>query len=233
MMARLYAYMGMQKDALPLLEEQLASQRRSLGATHPDVARTLTQLASSQSQSGDYPATIRSATQAQESSARMISSPRSNTPQTYRILGHANYRLGNYMDGTLVKLYQTGLDLVVKFHPNDPERMHMLTGLGRAEQVRGNQRSLAPLHLECAKLAEDGVFQARRHRARRTLSIARRSAELGHAQRRSRNVPAQGHRGIRESRRTGPPVCQRRQARGCCSHGRAGARKRAACFKAH
>jgi serine/threonine-protein kinase len=159
MMARLYANMEMQKDALPLLEEQLASQRRSLGATHPDVARTLTQLASSQSQSGDYPATIRSATQAQEIFRANGLESALEYAQTYRILGHANYRLGKYMDGTLVKLYETGLDLVVKFHPNDPERMHMLTGLGRAEQVRGNHARSLALHLECAKLAEDGVFK--------------------------------------------------------------------------
>ncbi|HEX6639221.1 MAG TPA: serine/threonine-protein kinase, partial [Steroidobacteraceae bacterium] len=66
LMARLYADMEMQKEALPLLETQLTSQRASLGERHPDVARTLTKLAASQSQSGDYPAAVRSLTEAQE-----------------------------------------------------------------------------------------------------------------------------------------------------------------------
>jgi eukaryotic-like serine/threonine-protein kinase len=159
MMARLYANMEMQKDALPLLEEQLASQRRSLGAKHADVARTLTQLASSHSQNGDYPATIRSATEAQEIFRAHHLESALEYAQTYRILGHANYRLGNYQDGTLVKLYETGLALVVKHHPRDPERMSMLTGLGRAEQIRGNHARSLALIQEAAKLAEDGVLE--------------------------------------------------------------------------
>ena len=159
MMARLYANMEMQKDALPLLEDQLASQRSALGPTHPDVARTLTQLASSQGQSGDYPATIRSATEAQEIFRANHLESALEYAQTFRILGHANYRLGNYMDGSLVKLYETGLDLVTRYHPRDPERMSMLTGLGRAEQVRGNNARSLALHLECAKLVEDGVLR--------------------------------------------------------------------------
>jgi len=159
MMARLYANMEMQKDALPLLEEQLAGQRKMLGATHPDVARTLTQLASSHSQSGDNQAAIRSATEAQEIFRANHLESALEYAQTYRIIGHANYRLGNYQDGSLVKLYETGLDLVVKHHPHDSERMSMLTGLGRAEQVRGNHARSLALHLEAAKLAEDGVLK--------------------------------------------------------------------------
>ena len=53
-MAKLYSNMEMQKDALPLLEDRLASQRKMLGTSHPDVARTLAELALSQMQSSQY-----------------------------------------------------------------------------------------------------------------------------------------------------------------------------------
>jgi serine/threonine-protein kinase len=159
MMARLYANMEMQKDARPLLEEQLASQRSLLGAKHPDVASTLAWLALSQVQSGDYPGAVRSATEAQEIFRANRLESALEYAQTYKILGQANYRLGNYQDGTLLQLYQTGLDLVMKHHPRDAERLSMLSGLARTEQVMGHHdRSLALLQ-EAAQLAEDGVVE--------------------------------------------------------------------------
>lgn len=159
MMARLYSNMEMQKDALPLLEEQLASQRSTLGPSHPEVARTLAWVAQSQVQSGDYPAAVRSATAAQEIFRANRLESALEYAETYKILGHANYRLGNYQDGTLLQLYQTGLDLVTKYHPHDAERLSMLAGLSRTEQVLGHHdRSLALLQ-ESAKLAEDGVVK--------------------------------------------------------------------------
>ncbi len=159
MMARLYSNMEMQKDALPLLQDQLETQRRVLGPAHPDAARTLASLAQSQVQSGDYPDAVRSATEAQEIFRANGEESALEYAQTYKILGQANYRLGNYQDGTLLSLYQTGLDLVTKYHPRDAERLSMLSGLSRTEQVLGNhERSLALLQ-EAAKLAEDGVVE--------------------------------------------------------------------------
>jgi serine/threonine-protein kinase len=159
MMARLYSNMEMQKDALPLLEEQLAGQRTTLGARHPDVARTLAWLAQSQLQSGDYQAAIRSATEAQEIFRANDLESELEYAQTYKLLGRAHYRLGNLQDGTMLRLYQTGLELVTRYHPHDPERMNMLAGLARTEQVMGNhERSLA-LMQESAALAEAGVVK--------------------------------------------------------------------------
>jgi serine/threonine protein kinase/tetratricopeptide (TPR) repeat protein len=157
LMGRLYANMEMQKDALPLLEEQLASQRRALGQSHPDVARTLVHLASSQKQSGDYPGAVRSATEAQEIFRARGMESALEYAQTYSILGRANYRLGNR--DVLIDLYQTGFDLVAKYHPRDPERLMMLSGLADGEQVRGNhERSLALLQ-ESARLVESGFIE--------------------------------------------------------------------------
>ena len=128
-----------------------------LGATHPDVARTLASLALSQVQSGDYPAAIRSATEAQEIFRANDLESALEYAQTYKILGQANYRLGNYQDGTLLKLYQTGLDLVTKYHPRDAERLSMLSGLAKTEQIMGHHDRALALLQESARLVEDGV----------------------------------------------------------------------------
>jgi eukaryotic-like serine/threonine-protein kinase len=157
LMGRLYANMEMQKDALPLIEEQLASQRRALGESHPDVARTLVHLASSQNQSGDYPGAVRSATEAQEIFRARGMESALEYAQTYRILGRANYRLGNR--DVLTSLYQTGFDLVAKYHPHDPERLTMLSGLADGEQVRGNHERTLELCEESARLVETGFIE--------------------------------------------------------------------------
>ena len=159
MIARLYSNMEMQQDALPLLEEKLASQRHTLGGNHPEVARTLAWLAQSQMQSGDYPAAMRSATEAQEIFRANRLESALEYAQTFAVLGRAHYRLGNYLDGKLLGTYQAGLELVTKYHPHDAERLRMLAGLARAEQVLGHHdRSLALLQ-ESAQLAQDGVVQ--------------------------------------------------------------------------
>jgi serine/threonine protein kinase/tetratricopeptide (TPR) repeat protein len=159
LMSRLYANMEMQKDALPLLAEQLASQRRALGNSHPDVARTLVHLASSQTQSGDYPNAVRSATEAQQIFRAVDLESALEYAQTYKVIGFANYRLGKLEDDNLRRNFQTGLDLVTTYHPHDPERLSMLEGLSRAEQNAGNhERSLALL-LESARLVESGFVK--------------------------------------------------------------------------
>jgi eukaryotic-like serine/threonine-protein kinase len=159
MMARLYSNMEMQKDALPLLQDQLESQRATLGATHPDVARTLASLALSQVQSGDYPGAVRSATEAQEIFRANDLESALEYAQTYKILGQANYRLGNHQDGTLLRIYQTGLDLVTKHHPRDAERLSMLSGLSKTEQVMGNHERSLTLLQEAASLVEAGAVE--------------------------------------------------------------------------
>ncbi len=159
MMARLYANMEMQKDALPLRLDQLAAQRAALGGSHPEVARTLAGLASSQQQSGDYAGAMRSATEAQEIFRANRLESELEYAQTFRILGTANYRIGNLRDGTLLRLYQTGLDLVTKHHPHHSERLTMLAALSRAEQVMGNHARSLELLEEAARLAESGVVR--------------------------------------------------------------------------
>jgi hypothetical protein len=234
MMARLYSNMEMQKDALPLLEAQLASQRDLLGATHPDVARTLASLALSQVQSGDYPAAIRSATEAQEIFRANHLESALEYAQTYKILGQANYRLGNYQDGTLLKLYQTGHDLVTKYHPRDAERLSMLSGLAKTEQIMGHHdRALArPAGVGEARRSRPGGH--RRHPARESLPGARRYAELGLRATTKPSIScARPSRNTRK--RAGPLIRMPAMASarsGCSSRGGAAARKRATCWKA-
>lgn len=159
MMSRLYVNMEMQKDARVLLEDLLASQRKSLGSSHPEVARTLAWLAQSQTQSGDYPGAVRSATEAQQIFRANHDEATLEYAQTFKVLGNANYRLGNLQDGRLQRYFQTGLDLIVAHHPHDGERLSMIEGLSRAEQAVGNHdRSLA-LMFESVQLVESGTVE--------------------------------------------------------------------------
>ncbi|HEY5807364.1 MAG TPA: tetratricopeptide repeat protein, partial [Povalibacter sp.] len=159
-MARLYVDMEMQKDALPLLEDRLESQRRALGNSHPDVARTLAWLALSQTQSGDYPGAVRSVNEAQAIFRANNEESALEYAQTYKILGQANYRLGNTQDGSLLRYFQTGLDLVIAHHPRDPERLSMLLGLAKAEQSLGHHDRALAMTQEAAKLVESGAVDA-------------------------------------------------------------------------
>ena len=132
-MAKLYSNMEMQKDALPLLEDRLASQRKMLGTSHPDVARTLAELALSQMQSSQYAAAERNVLEAQKIFRANGEESTIEYAQTYLILGQISFRLGKWADGSTYKYFKTGYDLVVAHHPRNEERVQFLLGLAKAE----------------------------------------------------------------------------------------------------
>lgn len=159
-MARLYANMEMQKDALPLLEERLAAQRAALGRSDPAVARTLTELARSQVQSGDYPAAERHALEAQQMFRAHGEESALEYAETYIVLGQVQYRLGRHRDEEHLRTYQTGLELVTTHHPRHSTRLVLLRGMARAEQALGRHDLALERSQEAAALIEAGAVDA-------------------------------------------------------------------------
>jgi serine/threonine-protein kinase len=159
-MGRLYASLEMQKEALPLLEERLALQRRELGGTHSDVAKTLSDLANSQLQNGDYPAALRSANEA----LRIFRANRDEVALEHALahatLGQVSYRLGTARDGRMRRHFETARDLLAAHHPRSSWRLEMQTGLAREAQSAGDHEAALRHDQEAVRLFESGEVDA-------------------------------------------------------------------------
>ena len=156
-MAKLYSNMEMQKDALPLLEDRLASQRKMLGTSHPDVARTLAELALSQLQSSLYEDAERNVLEAQRIFLANGEESTIEYAQTYLILGQLSYRLGRNQDGSIFKYFKAGYDLVAAHHPRNEERVQFLLGLAKAEYARSTPDDADKYYAEAKTLIESGA----------------------------------------------------------------------------
>jgi len=159
-MAQLYSNLEMQKEALPLLEEQLATRRRLLGEQHPDVARTLALLAHANHESGNYAESARLAREAQGIFQASGDTAAIEYAQTYYLLGQGMYRMGKYRDPKMAEYFQTGLDLAVTHHPRDPTRLLMLAGLSNFAQTMGNHDEALKYGAERVRLIESGEVQS-------------------------------------------------------------------------
>ncbi len=156
----LYAGLEMQKEALPLLEERLAIQRRMSGDSDPAVARTLSDLAISQLQSGDYPGAERSATEALEIFRAQGDESALEHALAYATLGHVSYRLGTARDGRMRRYLGKARDLLAAHHPQSHWRIRVLTGLGRIAQREGDHAAAFKYDQEAAQLFESGAINA-------------------------------------------------------------------------
>ncbi|MBB6094938.1 serine/threonine-protein kinase [Povalibacter uvarum] len=134
-MARLYSTMDMQKDALPLLQDRLASQRTALGNDDVAVARTLSDVAFSQVQIGDYEGAQRSANEAIEVFHARNAESALEYALAHGTLAQVSYRLGTGQDGTMRRHYQKAADLFAQYHPAHKWRIEMLLGLSRAANL--------------------------------------------------------------------------------------------------
>jgi serine/threonine-protein kinase len=156
----LYGSLEMQKDALPLLQERLAIQRRMLGDSDPAVARTLSDLATSQLQSGDYPGAERSATEALE----IFRAHGDESPLEYALahttLAQVSYRLGKSQDGRMRRYFERARDLLATHHPRSSWRLEVQTGLSRAAQNEGNHEASLKYDEEAVQLIESGAVDA-------------------------------------------------------------------------
>ena len=156
-MSKLYSNLEMQKDAIPLLEDRLASQRKLLGTSHPDVARTLAELALSQVQSSDYATAELNVLEAQKIFRANGEESTIEYAQTYLILGQISYRLGRNQDGSIFRNFKTGYDLVVAHHPRNEERVQFLLGLAKAEYAVSKQSDADKYYEEAKTLIETGA----------------------------------------------------------------------------
>jgi len=158
-MARLYSNMEMTKDALPLLQERLATQRRLLGDSHPDVARTMTELAHGQLHSADYSTAERTALEAQKIFRDSGEVTALEYAQTFQVLGHVCYRTGRYQDGAAMRYFKSGYDIVAAHHPRDPTRLSLLEGMSRVAQVVGNHEESFEYMEDSRRLIESGAVE--------------------------------------------------------------------------
>ncbi|WP_129641232.1 serine/threonine-protein kinase [Peristeroidobacter agariperforans] len=157
---RLYGALEMQKDALPLLQERLALQRRLLGDAHPAVARTLSDLASSQLQSGDYPGAERSATE----SLDIFRAHGDESVLEYAVahvtLAQVSYRLGKAQDGRMRRYLETARDLLAIHHSRSSWRLEVQSALSRVAQSEGDHAAALKYDQVAVQLFETGAVDS-------------------------------------------------------------------------
>jgi len=133
-MSGLYASLDMQKQAIELLDDRLAANRAKYGAESLPVAQTLSDLAYSQVQIGDYDPAIATATQSLAMFAALGDEDSLEHALAYGNLAQASYRAGKDVD-IMRSNYAAALALVEKYHPRDKARIEMLLGMARAENL--------------------------------------------------------------------------------------------------
>ncbi len=159
-MARLYSTMDMQKDAMPLLQDRLASQRAALGYEDVAVARTLSEMAFSQVQIGDYAAAQRSAKEALEIFHEHNAESELEYALAHGTLAQVAYRLGTGKDGTMRHHYQKAADLFAQHHPSNKWRIEMLLGLSRAANLDQETQKSLEYAEEAIALIESNTVQS-------------------------------------------------------------------------
>lgn len=157
---KLYGGLEMQKQALPLLQERLAIQRRTLGNDDPAVARTLSDLAISQLQSGDYPGAERSATEALAIFRAHGEESALEHALAYTTLGQVSYRLGTARDGRMRRYFEAARDLLAVHHPRSSWRLEVQTGLSRIAQSEGDHDASLKYDQEAVQLIESGAVDS-------------------------------------------------------------------------
>jgi serine/threonine-protein kinase len=156
-MAQLYASLDMQSDAIALLTDKLASQRATPGA-ELDVARTLSMLAYSQIQIGDYPAAERSAYEALQIFASLGDTSTLEHGVAFAHLAQAAYRQGKGADGGMRRNFEAAQRLIEAHHPRSKWRLTVLLGLSRVANLEGdNEESLAYCKQALALIESNGV----------------------------------------------------------------------------
>ncbi len=135
-MAQLYASLDMQSDAIALLTDKLASQRATPGSELA-VAKTLSDLAYSQIQIGDYPASERSANEALQIFKELGDTTTLEHGVAFANLAQAGYRQGKAADG-MRKNFEAALRIIETHHPRNKWRLDVLLGLARIANLEGH-----------------------------------------------------------------------------------------------
>ncbi len=159
-MARLYSTMDMQKDALPLLQDRLASERAALGDKDIAIARTLSEMAFSQVQVGDYEAARRSAGESIAIFHAHGAESELDYARAHGTLAQVAYRTGVAADGTMREHYQKAADLFAEHHPHNKWRIEMVLGLSRAANLDGNLEEALQHAQEAIRLVESNAVES-------------------------------------------------------------------------
>jgi serine/threonine protein kinase len=136
-MARLYASLDLQKEALPLIEERLVQARALHGARSLEVARVLSDLAYSQVQIGDYAAAKRSAGESRDLFIELDDDSSLEHALALGSLAQAAYRTGEPGAEYIRENYAAALALIERHHPRNQWRIEMMMGLQRAANLMG------------------------------------------------------------------------------------------------
>jgi serine/threonine-protein kinase len=163
-MARLYSTLDLQAPAIELLDEKLADERATFGAQSLPVARTLSALAYSQTQIGQYEEAEKSATQSLAIFDALGDESTLEHAMAHSSLAQSAYRLGKGADAVRAG-YAAGLALVEKHHPRNKARIDMLLGLARAENyAQDNEAAVrwceqAKALLDANEVEADGIVR--------------------------------------------------------------------------
>ena len=142
-MSQLYASLDMQSDAIALLTDKLASQRATAGS-ELEIAKTLSDLAYSQIQIGDYPAAERSAHESLQLFTALGDTATLEHGIALANLGQVAYRQGKAADGASRRNFEAALQLLETHHPRNKWRLEALMSLSRIANLEGdNEQSLA------------------------------------------------------------------------------------------
>lgn len=159
-MAHLYAGMEMQKDAVPLYQDLLATQRSTLGKSSIAVARTLGSLSLSQMQNAEYPAAERSAQEALEIFHAHGQKSALEYALAHYALAEVSYRLGTANDGRMRRHLETMLEVLAAHHPRSEWRIEALVSLSKVALFESNFEQSLQYCEQAQRLFEAGAVES-------------------------------------------------------------------------
>jgi serine/threonine-protein kinase len=200
-MAQLYASLDMQSDAIALLTDKLASQRATPGA-ELDVAKTLSDLAYSQIQIGDYPAAERSANEALQIFGALGDSGTLEHGVALANLAQAAYRQGKGEGGEMRRNFEAALRLIETHHPRSHWRLDALLGLARVANLEGrNEDSIAYCKQALALIESNAVDASGMDRG----AVYQNTGNISHWLMRHADAEANMRKAMREYEQAGGP----------------------------
>jgi len=159
-MARLYSAMEMQKEAVPLYQDLLATQRSTLGESSIAVAHTLGSLSLSQMQNAEYPAAERSAKEALDIFHAHDQRSALEYALAHYALAEVSYRLGTANDGRMRRHLETMRDVLAAHHPRSEWRIEALISLSKIAQLESNFEQSLEYCEEAKRLFESGAVES-------------------------------------------------------------------------
>jgi len=158
-MSGLYASLDMQKQAIELLNDRLAADRAMYGPRSLAVAKTLSDLAYSQVQIGEYQAAVSSASQSLAMFAALGDEASLEHAVAYGNLAQASYRLGRGADVVRTH-YAAALALIEKYHPRNKWHIEMILGMARAENLASKNDLMLKYCERAEALIQAGAVEA-------------------------------------------------------------------------